>query len=447
MTYKKRLIIAIVLIVLFSIVLNSLISRRFIDKYFERYIEQQYQKEIEEVILYSKSILNGDVKNLIQVKIELSNYLEDMIESISVYDANDKNIISVDQTNLTHHDNMMGKLNLVEEKYYEIIDNEKFVGYLVVERIKNVTDSGSALLFRLSLIRTVVTSGFVTLIIAIIFISIFSKKMTKDLTNISLMAEKIDTGEKYKFGKSKVKEIKIIQNSLINLSTKLKLKEEVRKERVDKLAHEAKTPLTILKSNIEGSLDGLVEVDKERLQMWLSEVNRLSNMFENIGDIVEYKEIKIDVSKREFSVNEFVNKISKAMLLQFEKKNIDFNVILLDEDVSIYSDENLLAKSIYNLLSNACKYSRDNSSVQLITEIENDNVVIKVIDQGIGIGIDDLENIFNAYYRGNNHDINDGQGMGLYIVKQNIEALGGEVKVKVNENTGMSFWLTLKINA
>lgn len=447
MTYKKRLIIAIVLIVLFSIVLNSLISRRFIDKYFERYIEQQYQKEIEEVILYSKSILNGDVKNLTQVKIELSNYLEDMIESISVYDANDKNIISVDQTNLTHHDNMMGKLNLVEEKYYEIIDNEKFVGYLVVERIKNVTDSGSALLFRLSLIRTVVTSGFVTLIIAIIFISIFSKKMTKDLTNISLMAEKIDTGEKYKFGKSKVKEIKIIQNSLINLSTKLKLKEEVRKERVDKLAHEAKTPLTILKSNIEGSLDGLVEVDKERLQMWLSEVNRLSNMFENIGDIVEYKEIKIDVSKREFSVNEFVNKISKAMLLQFEKKNIDFNVILLDEDVSIYSDENLLAKSIYNLLSNACKYSRDNSSVQLITEIENDNVVIKVIDQGIGIGIDDLENIFNAYYRGNNHDINDGQGMGLYIVKQNIEALGGEVKVKVNENTGMSFWLTLKINA
>jgi len=446
MTYKKQLIKAIVLIVLFSIVLNSIISGRFIDKYFEQYVEQQYQKDIEEVILYSKSVLNGDVNNLTQAKIEISNYLEDMIVSISIFDADKRNIISVDQTSLMHHDNMMDKYDLVEEKYYEIIDDEKFVGYLVVERIKNVTNSGSALLFQLFLIRTIAISGIVTLIIAIIFISIFSKKMTKDLTNISLIAEKIDTGEKYKFSKSKVKEVKIIQKSLINLSTKLKLKEKVRKEKADKLAHEAKTPLTILKSNIEGSLDDLVKVDKGRLQMWLSEVNRLSDLFENIGDIIEYKDMNIEVNKTEFSVNDFISKISQAMQLQFEKKNIDFNVTVLDKDVIMYSDENLLAKSIYNLLSNACKYSDDNSSVKVIAEIDNNDILIKVIDQGIGINNDDLKNVFNAYYRGNNHDIDDGQGMGLYIVKQNIEALGGEIKVKANENSGMSFWIKLKIN-
>ncbi|MBN2260073.1 MAG: HAMP domain-containing histidine kinase [Clostridiales bacterium] len=445
MTYRKHMIIAIILIVFFSIFFNAIVSGRTLDLYFKGYVEEQYQKTIDEVIDYSKNILDGDIDNFIQASIELQNHLEEMIVGISIFDKNQNNIISVSEDRMLSHPNMMNRYDFIEERYYEINGDEGLMGYVVVERIKASTDSESAMLFQLFLIRTIAFSGMMTLIISIIVILVFSKRLTKDLSNTALFAEKIDTDEFYRIKRSKIKEVQSIQKSLINLSTKLKTKEQIRKEKADKLAHEAKTPLTILKSNMEGVLDDVIDVNKKRVEIWINEVNRLAELVENIASIVDYQEEAIKLDKNKISVNEMIEKISKSMELQFEKKNILFEIQLLNEDIIINSDENLIAQSIYNLLSNAFKYSYEDSAVMLKVEKSDSEIKFNVIDEGIGIDKNEIENIFDAYFRGNNHDKIDGKGMGLNIVKMNTEVLGGRVEVKSNDNKGMTFTIVIPV--
>jgi signal transduction histidine kinase len=443
MTFRKQMVIVIIVILFLTIISNSLISGQFINRYFKDYIEDQYEKDVKVIENYAENILSGEVDNLIQANIELTNYLSDSIAGIEIYDDKNRLIIDVKTDNYYMPHMMKSRLGF-DEVIYTITLDEEVIGYLKLEKIKFVGNSETAVIFRLSMIRSIVISGILSFLLSLLVIGFVSKRMTKDLINTAHMANAIDSNMNLSYKKSKIKEVRAIQSTLVDLAAKLKLKEGIRKEKADRLAHEARTPLTVLQSNLEGIVDGVVEIDDERFKILLSEVNRLTMLIENIGDIVDFGKNNIEPNLSEVDVNEIVEKVIQSMKPQFQLKGIELSCSERSEKNLIFSDENLIAQSLYNLLSNAYKYTNTGGNVGVKVFENITDVVITVEDTGCGLSDDEIENIFNPYFRGGNSEEIDGLGMGLYIVKENMKAINGNVFAEKNLNKGMTFTLEFK---
>ncbi|MEA3422663.1 MAG: HAMP domain-containing sensor histidine kinase [Bacillota bacterium] len=443
MTYRKQMVIVIIVILFLTIISNSLISGQFINRYFNDYIEDQYEKDVNAIEKYAENILSGEVGNLIQANIELTNYLNDSIAGIEIFDDKNRLIIDVKADNYRMPHMMKSRLGF-DEVVHTIILDEEVIGYLKLEKIKSVGNSETAVVFRLSMIRSIVISGTLSFLLSLLIIGFVSKRMTRDLINTVQMANTIDSNKNLSYKKSKIKEVRAIQSTLVDLAAKLKIKEGIRKEKADRLAHEARTPLTVLQSNLEGIVDGVVESDDERFKILLSEVDRLAMLIENIGDIVDFGKNDIKPNLLEVDVNEIVEKVIQSMKPQFQLKGIEFGCSVLSEKNLIFSDENLIAQSLYNLLSNAYKYTDAGGNVAVEVFEKGADVVIAVKDTGCGLSGDEIENIFNPYFRGSNSETIDGLGMGLYIVRENMRAVDGNVFAKKNSNKGMTFTLEFK---
>jgi signal transduction histidine kinase len=102
-----------------------------------------------------------------------------------------------------------------------------------------------------------------------------------------------------------------------------------------------------------------------------------------------------------------------------------------------------LRQILTNLMSNAIKYNRDNGSVLITCEAVDDRVVLSVIDTGPGIGKEELEHVFNKYFRARGSEGITGSGLGLYIAKLLAEAMGGSISVTSSLGEGSTFFLFL----
>jgi signal transduction histidine kinase len=121
--------------------------------------------------------------------------------------------------------------------------------------------------------------------------------------------------------------------------------------------------------------------------------------------------------------------------------DLEFN--MLEDCGTVLLDKKLMRQVIYNLLSNAIKYSPSGSTIYFDLECVASQISLRVRDQGIGIPADDLEQLFDVYYRAQNVGTIQGSGLGLPIIKRAVEAHGGKVSVESEVNRGTTFTVIL----
>ncbi len=225
--------------------------------------------------------------------------------------------------------------------------------------------------------------------------------------------------------------------------------EEVRKDFVANVSHELRTPITSIKGFAETLLGGAMEeplILKEFLEIIQKESDRLHLLIDDLlvlsgveraGFKLEYTEV--DLNK---VINEALQLISgtikeKQMNLLFEK-TIDF---------PIKGDERRLIQVIVNILSNAVAYSKDEKTIKIAVEKVNENILIIVEDEGIGIEATELPRLFERFYRVDRARSRDsgGTGLGLAIVKHLVEAHHGTVEVYSQLGIGTAFYIKLPI--
>lgn len=439
MTIKKQWIAMMIIIAVMAIVVNSLLYSSLIDKYFLNYIGENYNNQIEEIQEYSSFLILNESYTSGQMKMELRKYLDDPIVGITIYDISG-NIVASVRENKMMHNSMMRRREVVEQNDdYDLVNENKDIGKVIITRQGTVESSLTSIKFKNALLVNSLLSGVIVLFFAIIVSLFISKKTARDLIFTANYAKSIDVNEENKIKNSNIKEIKDIQNSLKILSTKLKLKQKSRKQKVDTIIHQARTPLTIIKSHLEGAIDGVVSMDETRLENCKHQVDNLTQIITNLNDVIETDQNQEQINVETFNLVEELKKIVKGLNVQFEKKGIEL-VFIGKEVIKITTDKYKLNQSIYNIITNAYKFTEAGGRVEVIVNCLNENKIkISIKDNGLGIAEEEIKNVFDAYYRSNITKDIAGEGLGLFVARNNIEAIKGTIDVVSSIDKGTCF--------
>jgi signal transduction histidine kinase/ligand-binding sensor domain-containing protein/DNA-binding response OmpR family regulator len=214
------------------------------------------------------------------------------------------------------------------------------------------------------------------------------------------------------------------------------------------ISHEIRTPVTLILSSINRLFDS--ETNKDSKQIKASQTirrnsNLLLRLVNELLDVrkLETNDIILDVSKGEFV------SFAKEIYLSFSDialdRNIEYNFLTDENIIYLWFDNNQLEKVIFNLVSNAFKFTNDNGKIELKIEANSNEVFFSVNDTGIGLSLADKEKIFNRFYqvKYTHTQHNKGFGLGLSIVKDILKLHKGEITVSSKFKKGSSFEVKL----
>jgi signal transduction histidine kinase len=214
---------------------------------------------------------------------------------------------------------------------------------------------------------------------------------------------------------------------------------------VSMASHEFRTPLSTILSSISllakyTQTEDQSKRDKhiDRIKSSVKTLTDILNEFLSLGKI---EEGKIDVKMEHFDINDFIDGIVHDMnVLLKEGQEIQFNH---NGPSTIYSDGNLLKHVIVNLLSNAIKFSPNKSTITINARIDDNDTIIEIIDQGLGIPKDDQVHLFERFFRATNVTNIQGTGLGLHIVGRYIELINGAISYQSELERGSTFTIQL----
>ena len=220
------------------------------------------------------------------------------------------------------------------------------------------------------------------------------------------------------------------------------------------VSHEFKTPLQIIDSTRENVVrkiknlninDDSINKGLDRIRSGVGRMNGLINSTLNLAKM-ENSEAKIKVNLISLNLKKILeDNIDKSKNL-VQGRNIEIISDIADNIPEIKSDPLLIEHIFSNLISNAIKYSLNNSKVEVSAEIIENNILIKVQDYGIGIPSSEIEKIGSKFFRASNSIAQAGTGIGIYLTKNFIELLGGKFNLKSKENFGTLVEVILPIN-
>ena len=221
---------------------------------------------------------------------------------------------------------------------------------------------------------------------------------------------------------------------------------------VNNMTHEFKTPIATISLATDSILTPAVFNDKNKIRKFIDiikeENSRLLNQVENVLQIAKLDKRKIELTLTEIDVHEVLDETIQHLELKLERKGGKIIKDYQATDTIIEADETHIMNIFSNIIENAMKYSLDNPHIVVRTNNFDGGIEISIKDNGIGMSKEELNHIFDKFYRvstGNVHNIK-GFGLGLAYVKTFVEAHKAKIKVKSEKGVGSEFILRFQKN-
>lgn len=303
-------------------------------------------------------------------------------------------------------------------------------------------------------------SFFIAFVIAFFFVWLMSKRMAdsilKPLQEISAVIRKADFGkEKIEFQNYSYSELQEITDALQTMNNQiaknlenLEREKQIRQELFTNASHELKTPLTSIRGYSELLRQHAI-TDPDQIDHCLDCVLKESDhMTKLINDILTISKLEAKdyvVQKSHIKLKDLLENVLNSLSVQAKAMNLDIDASC--ENVTVYANLDHIQGILYNLISNAIKYNKPNGKIIIIIKERLDNILIKVMDTGIGISKEDQEKVFQRFYRVDKQrsKIVAGTGIGLAIVKHIVQFYNGSISLKSKENEGTSIEISLPI--
>ncbi len=234
---------------------------------------------------------------------------------------------------------------------------------------------------------------------------------------LETFASNLAIGLERQIFEAKAKDAEILESS-----------ERLHQALLSSVSHELRTPLTAIIGNATALKDDKTAKDQKGRDMIITDLidssERLNRVVENILDMTRISSGALKVREDLFEISDFIDSTVKRSSNILKRHKIDIKQPL--EELFIKGDDRLLEHVIINLLANAAAYSPEGSLIQILTEKKDSEVLISVIDEGLGLKEDEIEKIFERFYRASGTPTG-GTGLGLSIAKALIEAHKGKI--------------------
>lgn len=242
------------------------------------------------------------------------------------------------------------------------------------------------------------------------------------------------------FGHDEVDELITAFNSMAQALATL---ETSRRSFVANVSHELKTPMTTIGGFIDGILDGTIERSEQAhyLSIVSDEVKRLSRLVTSMLNISKMEAGELELKPVAFDVSDMLFRTLLGFEQLIDKKNIEIKGLDTIESCSVTADKDMINQVIYNLIDNAVKFTPEGGYIEAAVKSDSEKAIIKIKNSGNGIPSDEIDKIFERFYKldkSRSFDVK-GAGMGLFIVKTLVELNGGRIAARSVEGEFTEF--------
>ena len=289
-----------------------------------------------------------------------------------------------------------------------------------------------------------------SLIIGTFFGYFLSKRYLRPLKQLSDASKKIAEGDfsvnieklESKDGDTELDELIKNFNIMVQKLSKI---ETLRSDFIANVSHEFKTPLATIQGYVTLLEDDKLtnEERKHYLGIIFDATKKLTNLSSNILKITKLENQEVEINKTEYNISEQLREVIILLQASWEKKNIEFNLDLLD--CMIISDEELLQQVWMNVISNAIKFSYESGKIDINLVSHSNYIVVTIKDYGCGMDEETVAHVFDKFYQGDKSHSKEGNGLGLSLVKRILDICLCEIKISSKVNEGTTVTITLPI--
>jgi signal transduction histidine kinase len=213
------------------------------------------------------------------------------------------------------------------------------------------------------------------------------------------------------------------------------------------VAHELRTPLSVLRIDLESMEDGLMEASAENVRALQSEVSYLSNLVDDLRmlSLADAGDLKIE--KTPLELNSLVREMVERQQNAARERKIILKASYSEKEIFVMGDPLRLSQVLVNLLSNAIQHTQQAQEISTKVEIDKQTAIVSVTNYGTSIPQEDLERIFERFYRlerSRNRD-QGGSGLGLSIARSLINAHGGKIWAESVQGESTTFKFSLPL--
>jgi two-component system OmpR family sensor kinase/two-component system sensor histidine kinase BaeS len=238
-----------------------------------------------------------------------------------------------------------------------------------------------------------------------------------------------------------------LSDSFNEMAAALERSDHERRAMLADVAHELRTPLSVIRGRLEGIVDGIYPTQVNQISPALESVYLLERITDDLRLLTLAETRQLHFEKANFDLGELANRVVDIFGVEAREKNISLTMERGDDDLSIFADPQRTEQAISNLVGNALRYVPDGGKVWLVVERADDGIVLRVNDNGSGIPEADLPYVFDRFWRKDKSRsrTSGGTGLGLAIAKQLIEAQGG--KISASNLPGGGLQISVQMNA
>ena len=230
--------------------------------------------------------------------------------------------------------------------------------------------------------------------------------------------------------------------------TRMRRLETVRRDFITNISHELRTPLASIKALTETLQSGAMDdppAAEHFLERMNTEVDALTQIVTEFLELTRIESGQAPLKIKSTKPSKLINKAAKRLKEQAKRAEVNLETDCPDDMPEIFADSSRLGQVLSNLLHNAIKFTPEGGQVVLSATQKADIVEFSVQDNGIGIPADDLNRIFERFYKADQSRTEDGTGLGLAIARHLVEAHGGRIWVESAEGRGSTFYFTIPI--
>lgn len=323
------------------------------------------------------------------------------------------------------------------------------VGYLLMqtplmERIE-LTASAEAFLGLIN--RALFQAGIVAALVGLLLGVVIARGLAAPLGQLASAARRISHGELTQRVPVKgTEEVADVALAFNEMATELERAETLRRNMVADVAHELRTPLSVLQGNLRAILDDVYPLEKSEIARLYDQTRLLGRLVSDLRELAQADAGQLELNLTRLELPALLRDVVAGFAPAAEAEGITLTTRIDDSLPPVNADSARLAQVLHNLLANALRHTPEGGAIELSAEYNTDGVQIVVRDTGEGIAAEDLSRVFDRFYRVDRARSRaaGGSGLGLSIVRTIVEAHGGGIRV-ASEGVGQGSAFTVHL--